>query len=324
MKIIEKTIHELSDLSKNANSSELAQINAIKKALESKDPDQVLIDLKKTGALKDQYSYWLSQSSQRPDKIKNDLSDQSRPVIEILIDLHILRAIGGKSKKIFENLDNGLIATPGSQSDLIRFLENEYGRSCTRAAISNLVKAKDYRFQYSPRGKILIEPTAKALVDSGFPKMQANKKKKESANYPEKSESSQPVNGEENLPTQEEVDESPLKETDDYNKINKYLAFQKYEKERIANEKSKKELTNFNETADAVFNFLRPFRDDVIDIGKRISAIAYQSKSKHEAQKVIDEEVDRIFKSRVGDDYKFDDDLKKKIIQILLMSLQRQ
>lgn len=65
----------------------------------------------------------------------------------------------------------------GKQSDLIKYLKSEYGKECTRAAISKLVKVKDYRIQFTPGGKIIIDKSAKALFESGFPRMQANKKK---------------------------------------------------------------------------------------------------------------------------------------------------
>ena len=219
----------------------------------------------------------------------------------------------------------------GTQADLRKHLESEFGISVSREAISRQVKAKNYRIHFTPGGKIVIEKTAKALADSGFGNSNNKKPNVKSTPKPKKEDTTVlptvldvPENEPEPILTQEDIDSSPLKETDDRGKIEKYLAFQKYEKERIANEKAKKELTNFNDTKDAVFNFLRPFRDDVLEIGVRIAAIAYQSKSKHKAQKAIDDEVDRIFKSRVGGNYKFDEDLKKKISQILTMSLQRQ
>ena len=71
------------------------------------------------------------------------------------------------------------------------------------------------------------------------------------------------------MPTQEEVEESPLKETDNREKIERYLSFQKYEKERIANEEKKKKLVDFDKTAEIVFNFFRNLRDDLLEVGKR-------------------------------------------------------
>jgi hypothetical protein len=208
----------------------------------------------------------------------------------------------------------------GSQADLRRHLESEFDISVSRNAISLLVKAKDYRIIKTDGGKIKIEETAKALVDSGFGQRSELIKRKKGT-VSKKETVAEPPTIEEH---EEDLKEGPLKVTDSRERIEKHLAFEKAKKERIANEKSEKELVNFNATADSVFNFLRPFRDDVQEIGKRIAAIAYQSGSKREAQKAIDDEVERIFKSRVGNDYQFDDELKKKIIQILKMSLSRQ
>ena len=82
--------------------------------------------------------------------------------------------------------------TPGSQADLVRHFEHVHGLKITKQAISKLVKAGDYRIFFSEKGKIIIEPTAKALLDSGFPssnnrKLATEKKKiKEEEEFYEK------------------------------------------------------------------------------------------------------------------------------------------
>ncbi len=96
--LINKNISELSETAKNANSSTLTKINRIKKAIQSQTPDDILLNLQKSGNLSKYFEYWESRSSQDPEKIKDTFQNKSRPVIEILIDLHILKSINEPSK----------------------------------------------------------------------------------------------------------------------------------------------------------------------------------------------------------------------------------
>jgi hypothetical protein len=213
----------------------------------------------------------------------------------------------------------------GNQADLRRYLESEYQVKVTKVAISKRKKTKPHLFILTPEGKIVLEETAKALINDGIDK-NAGRSSKKNTEPPEKPEITKADREDEKEKILQEYISGEKQVTlasPDWI-IRRYRDFQSAEKERIANQKAEKELVNFNVTADTVFNFLRPFRDDCMEIGKRISAIAFQSGSKREAQKVIDDEVQRIFKSRVGNDYKFDDELKKKIIEVLRTSLQRQ
>lgn len=98
--LINKTISELGEASKNANSSTLAKINQIKKAIESKNPDDILLPLQKSGDLSQYFEYWQSRSCQEPSEIKATFQGNDRPVIHVLIDLHILRLISGEPSKI--------------------------------------------------------------------------------------------------------------------------------------------------------------------------------------------------------------------------------
>ena len=207
---------------------------------------------------------------------------------------------------------------PGTQADVVR----EFG--CSREAISKLTKKKDYRIIHTPGGKIDVDATVKALKDSGFGKRSRAIKKRAAVSEKKTTSEKVPASAgqcrpdeSDKPPTQKEVEENPLKPTDERNKIDRYLTFQKYEKERIANERAKKELVNFSEISEAVFKFLRPFRDDIQAISERVAGTARLAKSKHEAEKIVKEETDRILLSRIGNEYSFDDRLKKKIIEIL-------
>jgi hypothetical protein len=209
---------------------------------------------------------------------------------------------------------------PGTQADLIRHLASEYNIKVSRNAISLLVRGKDYRIHKTPKGKIKIDETTKALVDSGFGERSAKLKRKNGDD--KTSEKAEPKN---NTPPE---DESIQDYIDGKKKvtlasppaiIHRYKEFQQAEKERINNEKSLKQLVNFNETADKVFNFFRSLRDNLLEVDKRVGPISNMAATKKEAKKIISDEINRILISMVGTDFKFDDELKKKIIQILKM-----
>ena len=212
---------------------------------------------------------------------------------------------------------------PGTQADLRRHLESECGINVTRQAISLLVKDEDYRIHKTPKGKIKMEETAKALIDSGFGKRSEMIKRKNGK------KSKKVVNDSKSLSSS---DEQPDDDIQDYisgkkkitlatptSIIHKYKELQKAESDRIKNDERLKVLVDFNKTADTVFNFLRPFRDDLLEVAKRMGDIAYMAASKKEAKEIIYQEIERIMLSRVGGDYKDDEGLKKKIIAVLKM-----
>ena len=112
---------------------------------------------------------------------------------------------------------------------------------------------------------------------------------------------------------------SNISELSTLTKVDIELKTAKLEAQKTKNEKDLKQLVNFNETTETVFNFLRPLRDDLLEIAKRVSSMAYMAGSKLEAEKIINQEIERIMISKVGNGYKFDEDLKKKIIKVLKM-----
>ena len=215
----------------------------------------------------------------------------------------------------------------GTQADLLRYLESECDISVSRNAISLLVKDGDYRIIKTKGGKIKIEETAKSLVNSGFGKRSA-KLKAAKKNKPAATESKQtkPKNGETD-PLQDEI-----KEYLDGTKqvtlasppaiIHRYKEFQQAEKERIKNEQSMKKLVDFDQTSEIVFNFFRSLRDDLQEVAKRVSPMANMASTKQEANKIISDEITRILVSKAGEDYQFDDLLKKKIILMLRAQLR--
>jgi len=95
--LINKTIKELSDISKNAAAKELEKINLIKNAIEKKSPDTILKILQSVGYLQNFFDYWEQRSSQKPGEIQQTIAGD-RPIIEILIDMHILSSINTPSK----------------------------------------------------------------------------------------------------------------------------------------------------------------------------------------------------------------------------------
>lgn len=212
---------------------------------------------------------------------------------------------------------------PGTQADIVR----EFG--CSRTAISKLVKAKDYRIIYTPGGKIEVTATVKALKDSGFGKRSKKLGTKVDGlvgpRLPD-IDPQKPTNGEsEDSSGPEVVDiekyivDGKLKITAPRPIIERWKSIQSAEKDRIKNAKELKTLVDFNKTVDTVFNFIRPLRDDLLEVAKRVSPMAYMAGSKLDAEKIINDEINRIILSRVGDEYRLDDELKKKIIKVLKM-----
>jgi len=215
----------------------------------------------------------------------------------------------------------------GEQAKLIRELESEHGLRPSKTIISRMIKEKDYRIKLTPKGNIDIEPTVKALLDSDFP----DRVKKITETISAKKDKPAPKSKTEKEETKSTVE--PGKDIQDYlvdgrlsltaprSIADRYKSIQSAEKDRIKNEKELKTLVDFNKTADTVFNFIRPLRDDLLEVAKRVSPMAYMAGSKQDAEKIINDEINRIILSRVGDDYRLDDELKKKIIKILRVQL---
>lgn len=208
----------------------------------------------------------------------------------------------------------------GTQADLIRHLKSEYGRECTRAAISNLVKAKDFRIQFTPGGKIIVDKSAKALVDSGFPKMQANKKKKGTANYPEKPESSKPLNGEKPA----EIDFSkPLSLEDPRELIEKHKAFQQAEKIRIENDQRQMKLIDTNDAIDAIYGIFKDFAEMTQATVDKIIIPVRSEKSDHKAT-VLAKSAFHDILTQLADPKEPEDQIKKKIYGLLKRQYERR
>jgi len=102
-------------------------------------------------------------------------------------------------------------------------------------------------------------------------------------------------------------------------KIEIAIKAEKLKKLRAENAKSDNDLVRIDEVVSKVFGALRPLRDDILAISKRVSSTAFTAGSKHEAEQIIRDETDRILLSRVGDEHMFDDALKKKILSMLTL-----
>ena len=102
--LVENDRAGLHEIEKLASISELAKIVKIKKALKGKNPDLILLELQKEGSLSKYFNYWAARSSEQEDDIKKTINDANKPIIEILIDLHILiLGHGGSSKIVWKN-----------------------------------------------------------------------------------------------------------------------------------------------------------------------------------------------------------------------------
>ena len=105
MELINKTVEELKTV------DDKKAVDKIRKAIESKSPDDILLPLQKSGDLSQYFEYWQSRSCQEPGEIKATFQGNDRPVIHVLIDLHILRLISGEPSKIIwknPNIVNGI------------------------------------------------------------------------------------------------------------------------------------------------------------------------------------------------------------------------
>lgn len=206
----------------------------------------------------------------------------------------------------------------GSQADLIRHLKSEHGIEIkSRNSISKLVKAKDYRIITTPQGKIKIEESAKALVDSGFGKRAEKlKAKKESGTTKAKTAIVDTPTAEEHA---EDLDkDGPLKITDSRKRIENHKAFHQSEKVRIENEEKQKKLIDVNILSDRVFNFIRQFSEHQQNQKDRIGSKLEGAETRHEIERILEDD-NHYGLSIIADSFNLDEEaVKKKILQTLI------
>jgi len=203
---------------------------------------------------------------------------------------------------------------PGTQADLIRHLKSEYEIDVSRNAISLLVKSADYRIVKTPGGKIKIEETGKALVDSGFGK-RAGKKLNGKGTKPKKA------------PTEKEQTEDtkkagPLKIEDTRERIERHKLFHQSEKERIANEEKLQNLIPRGEIGESAFEFFRPLRDDLQAMSSKVST-SLVGLTQHQIERKITDEAHRILASVVKEYQGDSASVKKNLTVALLDTLSR-
>lgn len=207
----------------------------------------------------------------------------------------------------------------GTQADLKRYLESEYGIEIrSRNTISKLVKAGDYRIIKTPQGKIKLEESAKALVDSGFGKRAELINRKNQA--VKKPSSKKPAKTQTPEEHKQDIDNSgPLTLDDSRERIERHKAFHQSEKERINNEEKLKKLIDINTLSDRVFNFVRQFREHQQGQKDRIGSKVEGAESRHEIERIIEDDNHHGL-SIIAEDFDTLDDeaLKKKILQILI------
>lgn len=202
---------------------------------------------------------------------------------------------------------------PGSQADLRRYLESECNIHVTKQAISLLVKDKDYRIHKTPQGKIKIEETAKALVDSGFGERSAKLKRKKG-----KAETQKPPAKE----VEPDVDLSqPITLESQRSVIERHKAFHAAEKDRIKNEIALEKLIDIDDVSENSFNLWRQVRDDIQSLKDRTVIKIRAAESEHEAEQVFNQEIHRILNSIVDNYENLDESTVKKK---LLLRLKHQ
>ncbi len=108
MELVNNTISEL----KENNSKEA---DTIRKAISKQTPDDILLILQKSGDLSQYFEYWQQRSYQDTREIKATFQGNDRPVIQVIIDQHILKLIGGEPSKIIWR-DPNIVNPHGSLS----------------------------------------------------------------------------------------------------------------------------------------------------------------------------------------------------------------
>jgi hypothetical protein len=196
---------------------------------------------------------------------------------------------------------------PGTQADLIRHLASEYNIQVSRNAISLLVRGNDYRIHKTPKGKIKIDETTKALVDSGFGERSAKLKRK---NGTEKTPETKPKEREPDVDLSQ-----PITIESQRSVIERHKAFHAAEKDRIKNEIALEKLIDVDDVSENSFNLFRQVRDEIQSLKDRTVIKIRAAESEHEAEQVFNKEIHRILNSIVDGYEKLDDStVKKKLL----------
>ncbi len=158
MILFEQTVDELKKTAIGANSSTLAKINQIKKAIESKTPDDILLTLQKSEDLSQYFQYWQSRSCQDPSEIKATIQGHDRQIIHVLIDLHILKLISGEPSKIIwkdPNIVNpqGKLSVSTKKPDYNSQTKIALILGVSRQAVQKLCKGK-FKPALNDKGKV--------------------------------------------------------------------------------------------------------------------------------------------------------------------------
>ncbi len=186
--LITQTIKELSETAKGANSSDLIKINRIKNAVENQNPDDILLILQKSGDLSQYFGYWNERSSQDPEEIKETFQNTDRPVVQILIDQHILKSIAepGKSKIVWINPN---IVNPQKRKVIPQSIENKKPDYNSQSKTAIILGVSRQAVQKLCKGKFLpavgTEGKDKGKVNLWHPIVQQHKAELESKKNPD-------------------------------------------------------------------------------------------------------------------------------------------
>lgn len=203
---------------------------------------------------------------------------------------------------------------PGTQADIVR----EFG--CSRTAISQLVKAEDYRIIYTPGGKINVDATVKALKDSGFGKRSKKLKKRNGENKVVKGDTTKTIPPEEENIQDYVTGKKQVTMASPPAIIHRYKEFQQAEKERIRNEESLDKLIDVEEIGEKSFNLWRRVRDEIQTLKDRTIIKLRAAESDHEADQLFNKEIHRILNSVVEGFEDLDDETVKKKLLLRLMA----
>jgi len=208
----------------------------------------------------------------------------------------------------------------GNQADLRRYLLNELGIKVSRQAISLRVKAKDYRFKFTPGGKLIIDETAKLLADSGFGKRARfiRAKNGESKGRKPKIEADQTKSQDDKKTDLKDRNGKDLI-TEKRAEIELEKVKQQTEKVRIENETKLKNLIKVDDIGEAVFNVFRQIRDHMQSQKDRCGSKLLGLDSIHEIEKVLKNDNHKGLESIVSNYQNLDDEgLKKKLLALFI------
>jgi len=179
--IVDNHLSDFDELIKTADGIDRGKLMRIRKAIKSKNPDLILLELQKEGALSKYYTYWAYQSPRKEEDIKSTYQDANRPAIEVLIDQHVLISMNGGSSKIVWKNPNIINPQAGSQHKPVSIgkKQPDYNNQAKTARMLGVTKQAVQK-QCREGGKVSHDAiNEKGKINWWHPSVQAWKKERE-------------------------------------------------------------------------------------------------------------------------------------------------